>query len=94
MPIPFKIASQIIAYILKTSPKAYRAGRVVQKYITKKFGKYIVEIERRDFVGIDGGISQVLRFKLNNITQEAWHVVIKSGKIIHKHILNPKLIKI
>lgn len=90
MPIPLKITFQVIAYLLKTSPKVYRAGRVIQKYVTKKFGKYIVEIERRDFVGADGGISQVLRFKINNITQEAWHVVIKSGRIIHKHILNPK----
>lgn len=64
-----------------------RIGRVLQKFIAKKFGKYMVEIERRGFVGADGGLSQVVRFLVKDKSQEVWHVVVKAGEIIHKHIL-------
>lgn len=88
MPIPPQIIARVIAYVVQSAPKAYRAGRVFEKYAVKKFGKYRVEIDRRNILGADGGISQVVRFLLNNDrTQEAWHVVVKAGKIIHKHIL-------
>ena len=87
MPIPPQIARQVIAYVLQTAPQAYRMGRVLQKFIAKKFGKYMVEIERRGFAGADGGISQVVRFLVKDKTQEVWHVVVRAGKIIHKHIL-------
>ena len=87
MPIPPQIILRVVAYFVQTAPKAYRAGRVVEKYVVKKYGKYFVEIERRAVVGTDGGISQVVRFLRGDITQEAWHIVVKAGKIIHKHIL-------
>lgn len=80
------IIARILSYIVKTAPKAYnQAGRVIQKFKVKKFGKYVVEIERRDILGADGGISQIARILLNNKTQEAWHIVVKVNKIIHKH---------
>lgn len=80
------IISRILSYVVKTAPKAYnQAGRVIQKFTIKKFDKYAVEIERRDVLGADGGISQVARILLNNKTQEVWHIVVKAGKIIHKH---------
>ncbi len=47
MPIPPQIILGVVAYVVQTAPKAYRAGRVVEKYAVKKFGKYFVEIERR-----------------------------------------------
>lgn len=86
MPIPPLIAARVIAYVLQTAPRAYRVGRVVQKFIAKKFGKYMVEVERRGIVGADGGISQVVRFLVKDKTQEAWHIVVKGGKVIHRHI--------
>jgi len=47
----------------------------------------MVEIERRGVVGADGGLSQVVRFLVKDKSQEVWHVVVKAGKSIHKHIL-------
>ncbi len=86
MPIPPLIAARVIAYVLQTARRAYRMGRVVQKFVARKFGKYVVEIERRGIVGADGGLSQVVRFLLKDKTQEACHVVVKGGKVIHQHI--------
>ncbi|MEK7208106.1 MAG: hypothetical protein AAB699_00985 [Patescibacteria group bacterium] len=87
MPIPPRIARQVTAYVLQTAPMAYQVGKVVQKFIVRKFGKYMVEIERRGFVGTDGGISQVVRFLVKDRSQEVWHIVVRAGKVIHKHIL-------
>lgn len=87
MPIPPQIARQVIAYVVQTAPQAYRMGKVFQKFIARKFGKYMVEIERRGVVGADGGLSQVVRFLVKDKSQEVWHVVVKAGKIIHTHIL-------
>lgn len=83
------IVAKIVSYIVKTAPKAYnQAGRVIQKFAVKKLGgRYIVEIERRDTLGADGGISQIARILLNNITQEVWHIVVRAGRVIHKHRL-------
>lgn len=87
MPIPPQILARVIVFVVKSAPKAYKAGRVLEKYAVKRFGKYRVEIDRRNILGADGGMSQVIRFLLNDHTQEAWHVVVKAGRIIHKHIL-------
>lgn len=87
MPIPPQVARQVIAYVIQTAPRAYRMGKVLQKFVARKFGKYLVEIERRSVAGADGGISQVVRFLVKDTSQEVWHVVVRAGKVIHKHIL-------
>lgn len=88
MSIPLTIIVRTLAYVVKTAPKAYnRTGQVIEKFAAKKFGKYLVEIERRSAIGADGGISQIIRFLVNDATREVWHVVVRAGRIIHKHRL-------
>ena len=87
MPVPISLVKLIVSYAVRIAPGAYsQAGRVVEKYVTKKFGKYVVEIERRNILGRDRGISQTIRILLNNLTQEVHHIVSKAGEIIHHHI--------
>lgn len=87
MPIPPYVLARVFTYIVRTAPRAYNhAGRVIEKFVSKKLGTYVVEIERRSEIGKDGGISQVVRVLRNDVTQETWHLVVKAGRIIHKHL--------
>jgi len=45
-----------------------------------------VKIIRRETLGVNGVISQTVKIFKDSKVEEVWHVVIKAGRIIHKHL--------
>ncbi len=87
MPIPASILARILQFAIRLTKTAFKGTVLLRKADTQRIGKYFVEITRRSELGADGAISQVIRIYKNGKLQEAWHVVVKAGRIIHKHIL-------
>ena len=69
------------------APLAYKAGRLIrQKEIVQITKEYAVVIKRRLTLGADGGISQMVKILKRGKMQEVWHMVVRGGKVIHKHL--------
>lgn len=86
MPIPLVIYTQILRMVVRLAPLAYKAGKLLRKKeIAQISTEYSIIIKRRLAFGADGGISQVVQIMKGGKTQEVWHMVMKNGKIIHKH---------
>ena len=87
MPIPPSVAVKILRLAVKSASGAYRGATLVRKAEIKRVGGYIVEIVRRNTLGADGGISQMVSvFNKNKVRQAVWHIVVKAGKVIHQHL--------
>lgn len=86
-PIPPSIIAAILRAVVRLAPLAYRAGVVLRKKEIVQISKeYSILIKRRLGFGADGGISQIVQIIKNGKLQEVWHMVVKNGKVIHKHI--------
>lgn len=86
MPIPPLIFSQLIRLVIRLAPLAYRAGALLRKKeIVQMNTEYSIIIKRRLAFGADGGISQIVQIMKRGKMQEVWHMVVRNGKIIHKH---------
>lgn len=86
MPIPPIIFSQIMQAVVRLAPLAYRAGMLLRKKEIMHISReYSIIIKRRLALGVDGGISQVVQILRGGKTQEVLHIVVKNGKVIHKH---------
>lgn len=86
MSIPPWLIATILQWVVRTSRGAFRGDTLLKNLDHRRIGRYFVEIDRRVSLGRDGGISQMVRVFRNGITEQVWHIVIKAGKIIHKHL--------
>lgn len=86
MPIPPSLVAKIVKLTVKTAATAFKGVTLVRKADIKKIGGYAIKIVRRDTLGADGGISQMVIVSKNNITKAVLHIVVKAGKVIHKHL--------
>lgn len=86
MPIPLRLAARILQWVVRATRSAFKEATLLKKTEEKWIGGYRVEIERRVSLGRDGGISQMVRIFRGGITEQVWHIVVKAGKIIHKHL--------
>ena len=86
MPIPPLTFSQILRVVIRLAPLAYKAGMLIRRAEVVKVSKnYTVSIVRRWSLGADGGISQMVEILKKGRVEEIWHMVVRSGKIIHKN---------
>lgn len=61
MPIHPLIFSQILRLVIRLAPIAYRAGQLIRKVDVVRLGGYEVTIVRRNALGSDGAISQMVK---------------------------------
>lgn len=87
MSIPPALLAKVFQFVVRSSQRAFKGSIVIQKATRGKIGGNEVEITRRGSLGADGGISQVVRIFKNGKTEEVWHIVVRAGEIIHKHLL-------
>ncbi|MFY9462621.1 MAG: hypothetical protein WAP52_00345 [Candidatus Sungiibacteriota bacterium] len=87
MPIPALFLEKIFRLAVLASQVAFRGSRLVQKVLIRKIGVYVIEVTHRGYKGADGAISQVVKVFKNGKTEEVWHIVVKAGRIIHRHLL-------
>lgn len=87
MPIPPQLLEKIFEFVIKTSGFSFRGNQLLRKIDLSKIGGYVIKIYRRGILGADGAISQKVTIFKNGKKEEIWHVVVKFGKIIHKHLL-------
>lgn len=86
MAIPPRLIVAILRWVVKTSRSAFRENVILRKSEKRRIGRYLIEMERRTSLGRDRGISQMVRIYKNGITHQVWHIVVRAGKIIHKHL--------
>lgn len=86
MPVPLQIIVKITQWVVRVSPRAFKEAVRMRKFEEKWFGRYRVEIQRRASLGRDSGISQMISIVKDNVTEQVWHIVVKAGKVIHKHL--------
>lgn len=86
MPIPPSLAAKIIKLTVKTAATASKGAKIVRKEDIAKIGGYVVKIVRRNTLGADSGISQIVTVSKNNVKEAIWHIVVRAGKVIHKHL--------
>ena len=80
------IINQIIKIILVLSKTAVLGTRVRRTVDIVRLGDLLIRIQRRSKLGKDGGLSEIIKIIKNGVTEEVWHIVTKSGKIIHQHL--------
>lgn len=86
MPVSSLVISKIAQLVVRLAPRAFRGATIVEKVITRKIGQYAIEITRRSSLGRDGGISHIVKVFRGGKTEEIWHMVVRAGKIIHRHM--------
>lgn len=91
MPIPLFIFSQILRTVIRLAPLAYRAGKLIRKVDVVWIRDFEVTIVRRNTLGADGAVSQMVKIyrrimKGRKVKEEIWHTVVRDGKIIHRNI--------
>lgn len=84
MPIPPPVAAKIVQFVVKSASAAFQGSTLIRKIDVKKIGGYAVRVIRRNTLGADGGISQMVKVSKNNVKKAVWHIVVKAGKIIHQ----------
>jgi len=86
MSVPPSLIIKILQFVIRTSKTAVKGKSIVRKIDQKKISNYIVKIIRRETLGVNGGISQTVKIFKGSKVEEVWHVVVKAGRIIHKHL--------
>lgn len=85
MPIPARVITLAVRFAVKAGVAALSNGVITSKFNTVKIGGYLVEAKRRWALGKDGAISTMVQISKNGVTQEVWHVVSKSLRVVMKH---------
>lgn len=80
------ILDQIIKVIFVLSKTAILGTRITRTLDTVKLGNLLIRVQRRSKLGKDGGLSEIVKIIKNGVTEEVWHIVTRSGKIIHQHL--------
>ena len=86
MSIPPLVAAKIAKFVIRSAPAAFRGSTLIRKVDIVKIGGYVVKVIRRNTLGADGGISQMVKISKNNVKEAVSHIVVKAGKIIHYHL--------
>lgn len=86
MPIPPHVLAKILHVVATSARGAFRGTTLIKKIERIPIGEYVVYIKRRASLGRDGGIAQMVRVFKSGKFEEAWHMVVRAGRIIHRHL--------
>jgi len=84
MSIPPAVVLRILNLVARLAHTAFRGTSLIRKSDVVWLENYLIKIVRRNTLGKDGGVSQMVHIYQNGIRKAVWHIVTKAGRAIHK----------
>lgn len=86
MSVPSYVIVKVAHLVAKSAQTAFRGSTIIRKTDLYRLDEYVIKIIRRNTLGADGAVSQIIKIAKGNKKEAIWHMVTKAGRIIHKHL--------